>query len=170
MARLKLEGSAVTPKQWALLGVLGAALVGAMYWPSDDVAGDAATGESNTVGGAGSGPRGPRIRPPAAQSAAKQWPKVDLTAALAHDPFASPLFAPKAEAPAAATAEDTAADLLALRQDGVSMIVRDGDGVVATVGERKLRVGDVIDGYRVVAIEMDGVVLERVAANQDRGE
>lgn len=167
MAKLKLEGSTVTPKHWALFGVLGVALIGAIYWPSDD-AGDTAAADA---GASAAGPRAPRIRPVRHEQAVKQWPKVTLDGALAYDPFGSPLFAAKAEPPvAAAAAPDAGADLLALRQDGVSVIVRDGDDIVATVGERKLHVGDVIDGYRVVAIEMDGVVLERVAANQNRGK
>jgi hypothetical protein len=102
-----------------------------------------------------------------AEAKPQTWPHVSLDAALAHDPFSSPLLtaqtaAAEADENNAAPPPEESASLLALKQGGVSMIVREGASIVATVGERKLRVGDVIDGYRVVAIEMDGVVLQRV--------
>lgn len=163
MPKLKIEAKSVTPRQAVMIGVLGIVLIGAIYWPADDEA----------ALDAGAGPPAP---PAAARLAAqrakaqvktKTWPQVSLDAALEHDPFSSPLLT--ARPPIVETVSDDvptvvgpSADLLALKQDGVTMILRDGAGRVAKVGERTLRVGDVIDGYRVVAIEMDGVVLERL--------
>lgn len=163
MAKLKIEGQSVTPRQAMMLAVLGAVLIGATYWPTDDAA---------TLD-AGPGPVPPaaaaRLAAMRAKAEAKPktWPHVSLDAALAHDPFSSPLLtaqtaAAEADENNAAPPPEESASLLALKQGGVSMIVREGASIVATVGERKLRVGDVIDGYRVVAIEMDGVVLQRV--------
>ena len=167
MAKLKIEAATVTPRQWALIAVLAVGLIGALYWPADNAPADAPSTDVLAVPAVGgsAGPRLPRARttPPAEP---KQWPQVSLDAALEHDPFAAPsLTAPPPQAAPAepiAQEEQQESELLALKQDGVTMILRDAGGIVATVGNRKLRVGDVIDGYRVVAIELDGVVLERV--------
>ena len=165
MAKLKLQAKTITRRQAGMIALLGVALIGAIYWPADDAATlDAGPGPLAVPRAAAARFAAQRAQ---AQAKTKKWPQVDLDAALRHDPFSSPLLtAQTATADTdnddAKTLEEQSADLLALKQDGVSMIVRDGAGMVATVGERKLRVGDVIDGYRVVAIEMDGVVLERV--------
>ena len=167
MAKLKIETKAVTPRQWGMIAVLATALLGAIYWPADDAptldagaeAGDAALRSSVAE-------RLAALRSKTLP-AVKKWPQVDLEAALRHDPFSSPLLASQnatteTETDAAANQRDQVVDLLALKQDGVSIVLQDDAGMVATVGGLKLHVGDVIDGYRVVAIEMDGVVLERV--------
>ena len=167
MAKLKIEASTVTPRQWALIAVLAVLLIGVLYWPANDAPADAPNTDLPAVPAvAGSaGARLPRARttPPAEP---KQWSQVSLDAALAHDPFAAPLLTAPPPEPSpiepVAQEEQQENELLALKQDGVTMILRDAGGMVATVGDRKLRVGDVIDGYRVVAIELDGVVLERV--------
>jgi hypothetical protein len=165
MAKLKLQANTITRRQAGMIAVLGIVLIGAIYWPVDE----AVTFDAGSAPSAA--PRASAARFAAqraqAQIKTKNWPRVELDAALGHDPFSSPqLTAQAATAETgndeAATLEEQSTDLLALQQDGVSMIVRDGAGMIATVGERKLHVGDVIDGYRVVAIELDGVVLERV--------
>jgi hypothetical protein len=167
MASLKLESKAATPRQYAMIGALAALLIGVLCWPADETA---------LVDAGPAAPRGA----PAAQMAAKNqtapkaktWPTANLDAALRHDPFTSPLLTAQQEVAEQddgkqeVVQQEDIADLLALKQDGVSMIVRGGEGMIAAVGDRKLRVGDVIGGYRVVAIEMDGVVLERVTGGE----
>lgn len=154
-----------------MIGALAAVLVGAICWPTEE---PAAVDAGSAV------PRGAaaaRMAAASGQTAAKlkKWPAADLDAALRHDPFSSPLLTAQQEVPEQAdesqgvVRQAEAAELLALRQDGVSMILRDGGGMIAAVGDRKLHVGDVIGGYRVMAIEMDGVVLERVTGN-DKGQ
>jgi hypothetical protein len=107
-----------------------------------------------------------------------EWTRVDLREALAHDPFAvSPalalLLGPEPEAPETQSIQlDEAEQVRAarlqetlgmLRTHGVSMILDDGRGPMATVGDRTLRVGDEIGGFRVVDITVqDGIVLEAV--------
>lgn len=169
MASLKLESKAITRRQWTTIGALAAVLIGALCWPAEEPA------------MVDAGPAAPHAAPAAQFAAAKgqtagklkKWPAADLDAALRHDPFSSPLLtahddvAEPTEESQTLVEQEEATALLALRQDGVSMILRDGDGMVAAVGDRKLRVGDVIGGYRVVAIEMDGVVLEKVTGNDE---
>jgi hypothetical protein len=108
-----------------------------------------------------------------------EWPRMSIEQALASDPFAvSPALAlllgpepepsdeptpstlNEAEQLRAARLQET---LGQLRTHGVSLIFDDGRGPVATVGDRMLRVGDVIGGFRVVDITVaEGVVLEAV--------
>ena len=161
MRNLKLETKSVAPRQLMMIAALAVTLIGAVYWPNGDTE---AVDPGENLPGPPSAPGARVRRSSAAVIKPKEWPAADLAAALQYDPFSSPLFAIQQMASNEVEAEptDEHADLLALQQDGVSMIVRDEAGMVANVGDRKLRVGDTIDGYRVVAIEMDGVVLERV--------
>ena len=51
-------------------------------------------------------------------------------------------------------------ELLAeLRGDGVNLVVISEDGQVAKIGEKRIRVGDIIRGFRVVQIAADGIEL-----------
>jgi hypothetical protein len=58
--------------------------------------------------------------------------------------------------------------LAGLLSQGVGAVLRDEQGAAALLGSRRVRVGDELEGFRVVAIEQDGVVLEAVTAS-DRG-
>ena len=51
--------------------------------------------------------------------------------------------------------------LFRLRQDGVAMIIETASGRVARIGSRVVREGDKIDGFKVVRISTEGVVLSR---------
>ncbi len=157
MHNLKLETKSVTPPQLVMIAALAVTLIGTVYWPDGDTEAVDPIGPPSAPGARTRHSSGAVIKP-------KEWPAADLAAALQYDPFSSPLFATPEVATHDAEREiaDEHARLLALQEDGVSMIVRDEAGMVATVGERKLRIGDTIDGYRVVAIEMDGVALERI--------
>lgn len=44
----------------------------------------------------------------------------------------------------------------------VSVVLRAGNGLIAVLGDETVRVGDVLDGVRVVEIRPDGVLLEEV--------
>lgn len=175
MAKLKIEAQPITLRQGLLIALLAAALIGVLYWPGeetlapetalslDEAARPAAAAAKTAHKRASVAPRG------------KVWPSVDLDEVLRHDPFNSPLLIAQKEAAVAEVAGSAASEaqqevvLLSLKQAGVHMILHHDDGPVAAVGDRKLKVGDVIDGFRVVAIEMDGVVLERVDSESDAG-
>jgi hypothetical protein len=62
---------------------------------------------------------------------------------------------------AASAARNPASDpaLVTLRSKGTSAVLRDEKGAVAVVDNRVVRVGDVLQGYRVVSIDDDGVLL-----------
>jgi hypothetical protein len=106
-----------------------------------------------------------------------------LNSVVEHDPFALPDAFPKpalvgaeatpdndgsAQAVAAANAKALAEaiaqlqlQLAELKQRGVHIVVREGKQYVAMIGDRTLHVGDDINGFTVIAIEPDGVRVER---------
>ena len=110
-------------------------------------------------------------------------PKVETIAA--YDPFALPSTFPQPPKVAAGAKGNGAEGLLAaaeadrekkladevaklhvqleeLKQQGVQVILRNGDKYVAVIGERVLHVGDKIDDFTVTAINPDdGVYIER---------
>jgi hypothetical protein len=105
------------------------------------------------------------------------WPDFELARAAAYDPFAVPgLFPqPRTQFSSSAGGEATdassetateevmnarAAALEAIRQKGVTLILRNGREYVAKIGELEIRVGDRIGGFRVVDISLRGVTLE----------
>jgi hypothetical protein len=111
---------------------------------------------------------------------AAHWKSPKLEKIVAYDPFALPGAFPQPPKKVAAgtTGKDgliaaAAADeakrladavelrikeLEELRQRGVHVIVGEGDHYVAWIGERKLHVGDDINGFTVTAIDPDGGV------------
>lgn len=106
------------------------------------------------------------------------WPAVDLAECIAHDPFAVPEgFVAKKAKPAEPTSSaddrkreiDLARERAARRKAiselmdvGVGAVVQGPDQSMAIVGSRTIRVGDVIHGHRVLAIEPKGIVLESI--------
>ena len=111
-----------------------------------------------------------------------QWKAPDVATIVEYDPFALPPAFPQplrmvngqalsseglvaADAATRATAlADTVAklqtELDSLRQRGVSVIVKQHDEYVAMIGDRTIHVGDEINGFKVTAIEPDGVRVE----------
>jgi hypothetical protein len=111
---------------------------------------------------------------------AAHWKSAKLETIVAYDPFALPAAFPQPPKKVAAgtTAKDNliaaaAADeakrladavekrvkeLQELKERGVHVIVGEGDQYVAWIGERKLHVGDEINGFTVTAIDPNGGV------------
>lgn len=108
----------------------------------------------------------------------------NLETVVQYDPFALPATFPQPESAvvgAKPSEDDTAAvndeelnkerlagrleqiqvDLEQLRQQGVQVILTEGDEFVAMIGDQTIRVGDVIGGFKVVAIDLSGVRVER---------
>ena len=117
--------------------------------------------------------------PAKARRPAPQWPALGLADVLEYDPFAVPAaFLDLQRADKARQRErqtETAARreelmrrqaeqkriLDALRQEGVKAVVGSPrHGHAAIVGSQTVRVGDLLSGFRVTAVEPDGVVLE----------
>jgi hypothetical protein len=104
---------------------------------------------------------------------ARPWSEARLEEVLQYDPFAVPeALAPPEPARRTTTGKDPAAGsqpeavkkqreqaLAALRHQGVQMIFFDEDEQVALLGDRMVRVGDTLDGFRVLAIGPEGITL-----------
>jgi hypothetical protein len=112
----------------------------------------------------------------------RQWPKIALEEVLQHDPFALPTAlqppAPKKPAVAVASqAPDKARQaevrrqreqaLAAIRAQGVQMVFVGKEKRVAIIGDRRVRVGDVFDGFRVTDIGSDGVTLSEYVSDKE---
>ncbi|MFO7906935.1 MAG: hypothetical protein ACQESR_12290 [Planctomycetota bacterium] len=112
-----------------------------------------------------------------------EWPETPLEMALAHDPFALP--PPLAPPPPSAPSTDRAGServkgrqrpevaekheraLAAVRDRGIQMVLVDQEERVAIVGDRAVRVGEVLEGLRVVAISADGITLSETGAESE---
>jgi len=110
---------------------------------------------------------------------ARPWPVVSLEQAVRYDPFATPApfiaraaaaeqqqqtraaaEAQRAEQQARANTDARRQEALeTLRALGVSAVLSDGREHVALIGSQVVRVGDVVEGFRVVAIGPNGVLL-----------
>lgn len=108
----------------------------------------------------------------------RPWPVMELNEIVQYDPFVEPWRSnTEEEYPISLVDPDGLDDdeslddpqedriestIAAIREQGVRLIVLADGERVALVGERMVRVGDVIDGLVVTAIETDGVVLSRI--------
>jgi hypothetical protein len=111
---------------------------------------------------------------------AAHWKSPKIETIVAYDPFALPAAFPqppkklaagtkgKDSLIAAAAADDAKRladavekrlqELQELRERGVHVIIGEGDQYVAWIGERKLHVGDEINGFTITAIDPNGGV------------
>lgn len=107
------------------------------------------------------------------------WPKVELADCTRHDPFATPdSFVVKKVTAAERTSSEDARrrelelarqraareqTLSKLKETGVRAIFKGPSQSVAILGDDTIRVGQEIYGYRVVAIEDNGIILEPIS-------
>jgi hypothetical protein len=111
---------------------------------------------------------------PGPKMAAAPWPKIAVEESLRCDPFAMPkpvtdkvagLPEVKKEEQrrrrqaAARRTGEMARSLQGVRSKGIIAVVEDGRGKSVLIGSRVVRVGDEVEGFRVEAIEPDGVRL-----------
>jgi hypothetical protein len=108
-----------------------------------------------------------------------QWPESDLAECMKYDPFAMPSgFSSKIEKPVEKAVDGEALErekeiarkraeqerqIAKLRDAGVNAILKGSDESTAILGTQMVRVGEEINGFRVRAIESDGIVVERPA-------
>jgi hypothetical protein len=97
------------------------------------------------------------------------WPRVPLDETIRHDPLAvprwlappTPTVADSADSPEPSQETQSQRHMAweRLRGQGVAVVLITRDGPVATVGDRQVRVGDLIDGFRVEKIDGQGLLL-----------
>lgn len=174
----------VTPRQWATMGLLAAVLVAVLGFQLGGPDQGSSRSEARPVSSGSVSadlagrptPSGTPIPPspkPANEAAPPPWPTLTLAEAATYDPFqpfagqsanlgekAKPAAKPQAAADAAKHKARQDQALAALRKTGATAVLRGPEGGLAIIGRRLVRVGDELDGFRVVAIEPDGVVLQ----------
>lgn len=111
-----------------------------------------------------------------------EWPEPSLETVLAHDPFALPpgLEPPTPDStqprPSGERADGGEAPelqqkweraLATVRELGIHMVLVGEQEQVALVGEQAVRVGEVLEGFRVVAIDADGLILSELPVNSE---
>jgi hypothetical protein len=172
--------SAVTPRQLLMIGALGVVLVIVLVWQfgaSGSAPLSAESGTSSIASASGAArSAGPNTAASVAQAGEPKtvlasWPKFTAEAAAAYDPFAVPPAMNQKITASTRAAEDrkslnsppkrdaNAEKMAALKNKGITLIVRGERGALALVGDRVVRVGDVLEGYRVLSIDLRGVVL-----------
>ena len=156
----------VTPRQWALIGLLTVLLTGVLYVNVCRSPGTEANAAELAQIAATSPQPGARVVSPTANPLRK-WPTMSVEDLLAYDPFKKVDLTETAEEMAPQGVEgkllqpdELPAELQALHVKSVFINARGG---VADVGDRLLRVGDKISGMRVKSIDRDGVRLEWTA-------
>jgi len=88
----------------------------------------------------------------------RPWPTSDVATAIANDPFALPEWVDRPEA-----VQNDNANLLAdLQEQGASIVMIGTGEKSARVGDHRVRVGDVLDGYRITDITDQGIVLDKL--------
>ncbi len=174
----------VTPAKAVLIAVLGIALVA--VWGPQLIGGSDAPSEREVAATPEAPRRAPQRRSPRRQRATtasrptdqptapeRTIPTLTLSEATAHDPFAVPAWALAPEQIAtsnggqpAPTGDELQQRFDSLRATGVGMVLVSGDGQAVQIGKRTVRVGDEIDGFRVVEITRNNVVFKPALAGE----
>ncbi len=93
------------------------------------------------------------------------WPVINLTETLANDPFVLPRWAVQEVPPEVIAVNDEPGELAELQEQGASIVVISKEKKSATIGEQKLQVGDILEGYRITDITTQGIFLHKLKIN-----
>jgi len=91
------------------------------------------------------------------------WPDMNLAETLASDPFATPSWAIRKN-PIVVATDNSREELLALQEQGASIVVIGKATKSATIGEQKIYIGDLLEGYRVTDITTNGIFLDKLTS------
>jgi len=160
----QLRKMGATPGKLALVGVLSLILIAVIAMQMPASVADVPLGRTSTS-------KSPKIRgirnDTAAQTEASTietkthaWPKVDLAATLAIDPFAKPSWTRK-QVLKPSESKSTPSILAELRKQGASIVVIAADGKSAKIGDQNVYIGDILEGYQVTYITTQGVLLNK---------
>lgn len=162
----QLEKMGATPSKLALIGILSVVLVGVivMQLPDENAA---STVANDAPSRAPSGAQArQQVSTPANVTIANKetkelqpWPQADLSELLSNDPFALPTWAVQEKE---AAAKQQPSELVELQKQGASIVMITKDGKTATIGDQKVRIGDVLKGYRITDITTQGIVLDKL--------
>jgi hypothetical protein len=159
-----------TPRQWALIAVLGAALIGVLVF-------------NQPANSAADAPIALAVRPAVAAAqypeleSAHQRPRLPEYSAdevAAYNPFARPQNAAAQTPQAEVTANETQAvvdaeaqrraelqkALADLRSKKVRFVIGNKNGAAAMLGNQWIRAGEIVSGFRVIKVDQTGVELQ----------
>jgi len=170
MSQTWQEKTGASPGKLALVGVLAVVFVGVLVHQFGGLQFDHAADDEPEPAIAEQQEDGIKHDPtPTSLPAISAFPEISLAQAVAHNPFAEPPWAcakpPEQPPEPEPTADDVDLALATeqafeeLRQQGVRAIMISDGQRIAVVGSRHVRVGDEMDGWRVLEISADGVIL-----------
>ncbi len=91
------------------------------------------------------------------------WPEIKISETLANNPFTPPSWVVQEEPAVLANNEDSG-ELAELQQQGASIVVIGQEEKSARIGDQKLHVGDILEGYRVTDITTQGIFLNKLGS------
>lgn len=187
MASVPMQTPGVTRQQIVLIGALGLIMAAVLAYQFGLFGGTDLAEETPAASKPQPAPVAAAVasatKPsPAPAPALPSWPKVSGEAAAAYDPFALPDWLARKIAETQRLKEEqqsqpdagqqaSMAAVTALKDRGASALLRGENGfAAAVVGNRVVKVGDEIEGFRVVAIDPDGLLLEPSGRKDSREE
>ena len=155
------EKKTVTPVKLVFIGILSLVLLFVLLKPGDDP-------EPNLIANNTSTPKPVAISNPAGKQTRKpakiiNWPKIDLAETIVNNPFLIPdssKLDPENTNPDQVRANNLERLISELKKEKVSLIIQGPEKSTAVIGERTVHKGDVINGFRIVEIQSDGVIVE----------
>jgi len=173
-----MDRTGATPKKLALVAVLAMVLAGVIWHQvfgahQEEVAAKPQRPAASTPNLKDTSKKSPPKVDEQSPSAsdhivtAPEWQEMPLRDVLAHDPFQPPQWfvlanQPIAERESSATAENTEKLLEQLKQKSMNIVVISGTTKIATIGGNEVRVGDLIEGFRVTDITTEGITLSEM--------
>lgn len=105
----------------------------------------------------------PVITEQAKRQTLQEWPQMPLAGVVKNDPFAKPSWYLATLATAKQGGNESALQaeqqLENLRKEPTKIVVISSGERIATIGTESYRVGDIVAGFEITEINMDGVVL-----------
>ena len=187
-ARNIMQRTGATPGKLALVAVLAVVLVGVIVMQLPDRTAPALAGRStqtpsrsdptsrrpaqvkatDSASSSQSDPNTDRLKT-TEQTVPRNWPDFPMATIVAHDPLAAPewviaaqqhgVSARDMEPNAIAKSKRNADALSMLRKQGAKVVVISGSEKRASIGEQSVRIGETIEGFRIIDITKQGVVL-----------
>ncbi len=163
--------SGATPGKLVLIGVLAVVFIVVLIV---QFGGDSSADPPAALGLETTPPQNPAVatrRPIATpDETPTPWPVLECDEVIGYDPFSTPTTLVEENASSQDIASKSPDDerrarqeetLKVLRSQGVKAVYGGGpQGMIAVVGSETVRIGDVLGGFRVVAIEPNGISLE----------
>ena len=162
-----LSNTTASPRQMVLIGLLGIILIGVIAYEFLPSSAESVALTPRRSAASGTSPVASGTLP---ATLAPEWPSISVETVVSHNPFRldARWLAPIIEEvpPEAAGTDPQPSEALAAEpvpspivQERVSWVLLQTGNEMAGLGNRTVRVGDIVSGYRISAITADGIVL-----------